>query len=111
MCLALQAPGRVSNFITEKEISLIQVVICSFSQHSPRTWSVPSLVLGIRDGMENETQVLPLQDGLVGSQVRKQRMTAQDGEGPAAGRHRGHTVEQLPMQPREREPLGSFPKR
>lgn len=54
---------------------------------------MPSLVLGIRDEMENETQVLPLgADSLVGESGQKTMMTAQDGEGSAGGMHRGHTV-------------------
>lgn len=54
---------------------------------------MPSLVLGIRDEMENETQVLPLgADSLVGESGQETVMTARDGEGSAGGMHRGHTV-------------------
>lgn len=53
--------------ITQKESSMLQIVICSFNQHSSRSCPVSSPVLHIRDEMETEARVLSSgDDHLVG---------------------------------------------
>lgn len=50
--------GALTSLLRKKEASMIQIVICSFNQHSSRTYSVPSPAWDIRDEMEIEAQVL-----------------------------------------------------
>ena len=59
--------GALTLLLRKKEASLTLIVICLFDECSLRTCCVPSLVLGTRDEMESETQVLPSgADSLVG---------------------------------------------
>lgn len=63
--------------------------------------------------MENEPQILPSGADSLGGESGQE--TGEDssgwggrGAGCAGGMHRGHTIEQLLMQPGEREPTESF---
>lgn len=58
--LAPCAPGPCSDFSGQRERSrLSEDYHLIIQPTSPRNYSMPSLELGIRDEMENETQVLP----------------------------------------------------
>lgn len=62
LCAHLAPPplaGTLTLLLRKKEASLMLIVLCLFEECSLRTCCVPRLVLGSRDEMENETQVLP----------------------------------------------------
>lgn len=101
--------GALTSLLRKKEASVMQIVICSFSQHSSRTDSVPSPARGIRDEMEIEAQVLSSgADRLVGESGQE---TGDGGPGWGGlcwrGTQRAHCGA-TPNAALEREPTESF---